>query len=565
MGLFQKKESAPVYTFLVGGQAGDGAREAGTNLARLVAGMGYEVFISVEYPSLIRGGHNFARFSFSAEKITGDYQALDAIVALNEETIRLHLPELKKDGKIFADARDAAKFPGAFGLPVVEAAKAVGAPPIARAALALGAVCACYGIDLKKLTAIFEEIFQDKAGKNIELATDGFDYFKENYQPVAPIALLKKSNKKIIDGNEALAEGMIAGGLKNYFAYPMTPSSSILHYLAKRAHDKNLKVIQPENEIAAVNMALGSIYAGARTATGSSAGGFALMLEAMAFAGIAELPIVVADSQRASTSTGVPTRVGQGDLDFVRHLPGEFPRVVLAPGDPEEAFLLGGAAMNLAWKYQTPVVVLLDKYLSENAVAIDLPYNKVTAEEIKLGDGPNYRRYQLSADGVSPLAFPGQKDTVVKINSYEHDEAGWITDRPDLTKAMTEKRFAKMSGIIKERDKSEAIKIYGDKNSDNVVLFWGSVKSPLLEALKHTRRPFKAVQVVWLEPLADGQLTKILKQAKKVVGVESNFTGQLAGLIREKTGVAITNKILKYDSLPFEPMDLAKQLDAFFR
>lgn len=555
------KKSVSVYTIIVGGQAGDGAKEAGINLARLVNKLGYEVFASIEYPSLIKGGHNFARLSFSEEKIYSDYRALDAVIALNQETVSLHRPELKKGGVIFCDESDAEKNKGVYTLPINKSAKDLQAPAIARAAVALGAFCAHYGIDLGILTGIFQEIFGDKAKMNIDLAEIGFKYFQNNYKPGPLLNKVKETHNQIIDGNGAVAEGLIAAGLENYFAYPMTPASTILHYLAKESRNRKLKVIQPENEIAVINMALGSSYAGSRTATGSSGGGFALMLEAMAMAGISETPIVVVDAQRASTSTGVPTRVGQGDLNFSRHLPGEYPRILLAPGDIEEAYEYCALAMNLTWKYQVPVVVLMDKQLSEGYGSAALPVDKVTVGDIKVGGGASYKRYEYTADGISPLAFPGQADTVVKINSYEHNENGHMEDDPRIVKAMIEKRFAKNKAIFEEQKKHDILKIFGDNKSKNAVIFWGSVKGAILEAIKCSKKSFKAIQIVWPEPMDGARLLKELNGAKKIICVENNFTGQMSQLIREKTGLEIKHKILKYDSLPFEPIELAGQID----
>ena len=558
-----KKKDKLVYTALVGGAAGDGAKEASINLGRLAARHGYEFFLSVEYPSLIRGGHNFARVSISAEKIHIDEARLDIILALNEETIEKHRSELKKGAMIFCDGGFAGS-KNIISIPAGDWVKQENLPRLCRASALLGAVCGYFGFELEELNKIFREIFGEKAGPNIILAKKGYEFFREKNIGGLKLRKIKAAEKTVVDGNEAFSEGLIKAGLTNYYAYPMTPSSSILHYLAKKSKSYGLKVVQPENEISVINMALGSSYAGKRTAVASTGGGFALMLEAMAFAGMAEIPIVVADAQRASTSTGVPTRTGQGDLDFVRNLPGEYPRLILAPGDAEEAYLAAGAAMNLAWKYQLPAVVLLDKHLSESVTAVKLASDKIKIEKPKIASGASYRRYAFVADGVSPLAFPGDKNLVVKISSYEHDEDGYICDTVENTKKMCEKRFAKEKGLRKDGKKYETIKIYGDKKSKNAVIFWGSVKGAVVEALRKTRRPFKAIQIVWLEPFDADKFSKELKGVKKTVLVENNYTAQLGKLIREKTGLEIKSKILRYDSLPFDPDGLAKQLDKIF-
>ena len=561
-----QNKNEKIYTILVGGQAGDGAREAGVNLGRMLCKLGYHVFSTVEYPSLIRGGHNFCRVSFSKEKISSDYRDLDIIVALNQETIELHQKELKKDGAIFFDntLKGISGKPGKpISLPISSYTKEAGVAPMMKTAVALGALCYYFDFDLEALKKVFEEIFKIKAEGNVFLAQKGYDYLRDLKVVQKQIDFpLSKEKGSMIDGNTALSEGMVKAGMKNYIAYPMTPATSILHHLAKRAKEYELKVTQAESEVAVINMALGSAFAGVRTATGSSGGGFALMLEALSMAGMAEIPLVVAESQRPGPSTGVPTRTAQGDLNFVRRIPGEFPRIVLAPGDQEEAYELGGVAMNLAWKYQVPVIVLLDKQLSESLVNADLKKIKIKPEKFKSSKGgKNYQRYAFSKDGVSPLCFPGTKDTIVKVNSYEHSEDGLITESSEMTQKMFDKRFAKSKDIEKDLIKMKGIRVYGDKNSKNILVFWGSTKGAVLEAIKYVKKPVKAVQILAMEPMPIKSLVEVLKGAKKIIDIELNYTGQLAEVIREKTGIEIKNKILKYDTYAFEPMELSKKID----
>ena len=560
----QKREK--IYTILIGGQAGDGAREAGVNLGRLLSKMGYYVVNTVEYPSLIRGGHNFCRISFSKEKLFSDYTALDAIIALNQETVLLHQKELKKDGVIFFDNNlnsVTGKTGKLISLPISSYAKEAGVSQMMRTAVALGAFCYYFGIEINLLNKVFEEIFKQKAQPNIDLAQKGYKYLADKKFDKIKFDLPTKTEKgEMIDGNAAVAEGMVKAGMKNYIAYPMTPATSVLHHLAKKAEVYGLKVTQAESELAVINMALGCAYAGVRTATGSSGGGFALMLEALSMAGMAEIPVVAVESQRPGPSTGVPTRTAQGDLDFVRRIPGEFPRIVLAPGDQEEAYELGGAVMNLAWKYQMPAVVMLDKCLSESQANVDLKNIKIKLEKIKTSAGGiNYKRYAFGGNGVSPLCFPGTPNTVVKAGSYEHDEQGYICEDGKISEKMFTKRFSKVKELEKEIKNIKGIRVYGDKKSKNIVVFWGSTKGAVLEAIKHTKKSVKAVQVVAIEPLPTKILIEVLRSAKKIVDIELNFTAQLAQLICEKTGIKIKNKILKYDTTAYEPMELAKKID----
>lgn len=558
-----------IYTILIGGQAGDGAREAGINLARLFCKLGYYVFASMEYPSLIRGGHNFCRVSFSKEKIYSDYRELDAIIALNQETADLHKNELKKSGVIFFDNNlnsIVGKSGQLISLPIISYAKEIDAPVLARTAVALGAFCCYFDLPLLKLNEVFTDIFSNKAQKNIDLAQKGFDYLQDkNFGQTKFPEADKKIKGQIIDGNAATGEGMVAAGMKNYIAYPMTPATSVLHHLAKQAPKYGLKVTQAESEVAVINMVLGSAYAGTRTATGTSGGGFALMTEALSMAGIAEIPTVVVESQRPGPSTGVPTRTAQGDLQFIRQVLGEFPRIVLAPGDQEEAYELGGKAMNLAWQYQLPVMIALDKHLSESLSNADFSKIKIKPKKIKISKGgKNYQRYAFSTDGVSPLCFPGTKDTIVKANSYEHSEEGLITESAEMTQKMFDKRFAKIKNLEKEMVGMKSIRTYGDKNSKNILVFWGSTKGAVLEAIKHTKKTIKAVQILAIEPLSTKSLLDTFKGARKIIDVELNYTAPLASLIREKTGIEIKYKILKYDTYAFEPVELAKKIDKIF-
>ena len=573
-GSSKKTAASPhenIFTVNIGGAAGDGAREAGVSLAELLNDLNFEAFVSFDYPSLIRGGHNFSRVSFSGEKIHSDHSALDVLVALNEETLKVHRDELHKDAVVLADSfekEDMERFgANAIVLPMKEFAQQIGAPPITRTSAALGAVCYLLGFSLDDVKAILNDVFKNKSLEaNLKLAEMGYEHLEKlQFRHWKKLTPLRANNAELTDGNTAFGKGLVAAGLDFYFAYPMTPSSSILHFLAKQQKEYKIKVVQPESELAVVNMALGAAYAGKRTAVGTATGGFALMQEAFALSGIAELPLAIAVSQRYAPATGVPTYTSQGDLQFILHSGhGEFPRIVLAPGDPQEAFICGAEALNLAWKYQTPVIVLLDKQLSESLETIPaLDPGKIKTERGKILEGApqNYRRYEIAPDGVSPMVFPGTPGAVVKVDSYEHDESGLATDEAEMVKAMGDKRFAKADGIAKEMGTRETVKVYGDKNSRNVVVFWGSTKGAVLEAAKYLTKPAKLLQIVWMEPFDAEKVAAELSGAKTIIDVEVNRTAQLAALIREKTGIAVHKKILQYNARPFDPLELAEKID----
>lgn len=493
-----KNSHDEIFTIGIGGAAGEGVKKTGIDIGLFLRDLGYEIYLSVDYPSLIRGGHNFVRLSCGKEKIWSDHSQLDVLIALNEETVELHRSEMKADTVMLAD------------------------------------------LPLSEITEKIKGILKEK-----------------KFEP-------GKSEGELVDGNTAFSEGLLAAGLDFYIAYPMTPSTSILHHLASKQTKEGLKVIQPENEISVINMALGAVYAGKRTAIGSASGGFALMQEAFSFAGMAELPLVAVISQRQAPATGVPTHSSQSDLRFVLHAGhGEFPRIVIAPGDPEESFHIGASALNMAWKFQVPVIILLDKILSEHMMTVSIDRNSISVEQGKIAENTdeNYSRYEFTQDGISPMAFPGAKNTVIKITSYEHDEKGITVEKAEEVKKMIDKRFAKMMSIQSEMQNQETIKIYGDTESENIVVFFGSTKGPVLEASKYFDNKAKLVQIVWLEPFDKERVLKELSKAKKIICVEGNHNSQLASLIREKTGIEIVEKILRYDSLPFDPIKLAEQIN----
>jgi len=561
-----------IFTVVIGGAAGDGLREAGNNLGQVLNKIGYEVFISFKYPSLIRGGHNYARISFSNEKVFYDNSHIDVLIALNDETVLRHLPKLSNNAVIFAENYEKEKIDRRditlVNLPFSKFIKETNAPLIARSSIALGALCYLLNLPLNEMLDVLHKVFQEKSlESNITLAKLGYEYLsKTNFKHWKKIKIKNKTRKReLIDGNTAFAKGLVAAGLKFYLAYPMTPSTSILHFLAKNQKNFNLKVIQPENEIAVINMALGVAYAGKRVAIGTATGGFALMQEAFSLACMAEIPIVIAVSQRQAPATGVPTHSSQADLRFIIHSGhGEFPRVVMAPGDPEEAFQCGANALNLAWQYQIPVIVILDKHVSENSTTstINTKLIKVKNGNLLKNINNHYSRYLITKNGISPIAFPGTPNIAVKSNSYEHNEDGIATEDLDMIKKMQDKRFKKGESLLKEIKKYKTFKIYGDLKSKNAVVFWGSTKTNVLEAAKYLHKKVKLIQVLWLEPFDTEHILPQFKSVKNIISIESNHNAQFAGLLQEKTGIKTTHHILSYDSRPFEPLELAEKINS---
>jgi 2-oxoglutarate ferredoxin oxidoreductase subunit alpha len=341
-----------------------------------------------------------------------------------------------------------------------------------------------------------------------------------------------------------------------YFAYPMTPSSSVLHYLA--AHDRELGVVavHPENEIAVINMAVGATFAGARAMVGSSGGGFALMEEAFSLAGMVESPVLCYLGSRPGPSTGVPTYTSQGDLNFALYQGhGEFPRIVASPGSMEEAFYLAAEMLNLLWRFQTPGILLTEKHLAESRMTVDVDLNKVKWPEPVMHSGGDYKRYLDTEDGVSPLLLPPSKE-LIKWNSYEHDELGITTEDPDMIARMQEKRQKKQKAIIEHLKTIHTVNVFGDKGTK--IFTYGSTTLSVMEALKAGGIEATVVQPIYLEPLPVWELKKY--KEGEVIVVEQSCSAQFASLLEEKAGIEAKAIIKKYDGRPFDPVELVNKL-----
>jgi 2-oxoglutarate ferredoxin oxidoreductase subunit alpha len=342
--------------------------------------------------------------------------------------------------------------------------------------------------------------------------------------------------------------------LDAYFAYPMTPATPVLHFLASKQAEHNITVVQPENEIAVVNASLGANYAGAMSMVGTSGGGFALMVEALSLQGMSEIPLVVYLASRPAPSTGVPTYTGQGDLKFaVNAGHGEFPRVVVAPGDAKEAFYRTMEALYLAYKYRTLSIILGDKHVGEsNYTFDDFQAATVKPDKFLIKPSADYKSYALTDTGVSPRAVPGYGVPVL-ATSYEHDEYGHTREEAEWAVKMTDKRLKKWEHIRKEVGKLKPVSVYG--KGENLIISWGSTKGAIIDALDELKG-FRFMQVSYITPFPSAEVKKEIGNSKKVVLVENNATGLLGEIIAEQTGCAIKDKLLKYDGRPFTSRDV---------
>jgi len=569
---------------LVGGEAGAGITRSGFLFAKTCLRGGLYVFGANDYQSLIRGGHNFYTVRADEEQVHSQADTVDLLLALNKETILLHKDELVDGAGVIYDGdqitvtgeelgRDDIKL---YSVPLQSTVKMLEGPQIMENTVALGAVIALLDYELELLNGVLRDTFKPKIAElNIEAAKQGYNYTMEHYGNSFGYKLKKTGSagkKRIfLTGNEAIGLGALNAGCKLYAAYPMTPATSILHFLAPLDREYRMVVIQTESEIAAVNMVAGASYAGVRSMTATSGGGFCLMSEGLGMIGMTETSPVIVLVQRPGPSTGLPTYSGQGDLRFAIHASqGEFPRVVIAPGNVEESFCKTVEAFNLAEKFQIPALIISDKYLSEShGTAEPFDQNRVRIDHGKLMTeteytaAEEYMRHKFTEDGVSPRAIPGTKGAIVRTNADEHNELGYTTEDPVLTTKMADKRFRKLDALNKELENYETVKLYGAEEADATVIGWGSTKGPIREAMKVLGKEgikVNFLQIVYLHPFPVDKVQKTLKSAKKTIVVENNRTSQLSSLIREYLLTAVDHKILKYDGRPFNPEALAQSI-----
>ena len=533
------------YSFIIAGRAGDGIRQAGSSLARVLARLNYRIYFWDDYPSLIRGGHNFSIVRASGYPVQAFGSAADIVVALNEAAAGKH-SNLKPGGFLVYDS-DTFEASG-VGIGLAGIVKELGGKPVMRNVAAVGATARLIGVDWHIVEDVIGKAVPRDADLNLRIARSGYD---KAGKPRLKLEKLEGEPLALVQGNEAIALGAARAGLKIYIAYPMTPASSILHFLARYEDELGLVTYHPENEIAAVITAIGAAYAGARTMVGSSGGGFALMTEGVSLCAQSETPVVFVVSQRPGPSTGVPTYTMQADLHFVLNSgQGDIVRFVVAPGDPDEAFIWTGHALNLAWKYQIPAFVLTDKTLSESTYSFESKGDEVEWGNERLWDGDGtYKRYLMSEDGVSPLAFPGREGAVVKGTSYEHDEFGIAAEEPEAIERMQTKRLTKRKGLYEDISRMEAVKTYGNTHSKVGLVCWGSTKGACVEVAQ--RLDLKVIQPIVLEPFPVEQVREALQGVTRVIGIETNATGALCRLL-SCNGLAVDERILKFDGRPFD-------------
>jgi 2-oxoglutarate/2-oxoacid ferredoxin oxidoreductase subunit alpha len=570
---------------LAGGEAGDGVFAVSDMLALLFARAGLEVLTTQTYSSRIRGGHINASVRVAEEELRSQGDELDLLIALDLETVELHRKTIREGGIILydnsqgeidlgdLDQRQVTIFP----IPARKIAREKLNAPIMKNIVMTGAALTAVNFDpeFELLGHLIRERFLSKGekivDKNLEAAAAGRDLVLQANQPVRyQMEKRQRARKMLLQGSDAVAFGALVAGCRFMASYPITPASDVMEYLVNKFPKYNGVMVQAEDELSAINMAIGAAFGGTRALAASSGPGVALMIEALGLAAVTETPLVVVDVQRCGPSTGMPTRMEQADLNLLVYgAHGEIPRIVIAPSDIEECFYQTIRAFNLAEKYQCPVIIATDQYLSQSQrTTWPFDLSKVTIdrgwllsdEDLKNLDG-QFKRYLITDRGISPRTMPSQEAGIFKTTGVEHVESGNATENPDARTRMMRKRFAKLDTFRKED--MQPPRLYGNPGSDITLVGWGSTKGVILEAMERLKQEdghdLKLMQILDLWPFPDHALAEILRTSRQVIVVENNFTGQLANLIRQQTGIECS-KVVKYNGAPFAPKELYQRL-----
>lgn len=575
----QQKVTDMDYTLRIGGEAGQGLQTTGGSLAKIFSRLRYHVFTHQDYMSRIRGGHNFYQIRFSEQPVTASRDSVHILIAMDKNTIDIHQRDVHEQGVILYDPEDVDdELEGDIFQPVpfAELAEKEGGSKIMANTVSIGAVLGLFNFEMDAAEKVVRESLAKKSDKviedNLKALQAGHTYIREHCQHLDNFQTgsAGKDDLMLINGIQAIAFGAITAGCSFYSAYPMTPSTGVMVYLAGKAEEHNIVVEQAEDEISAINMALGASYAGVRSMTGTSGGGFALMTEGVSLAAMTETPIVICEMQRPGPATGLPTRTEQGDLLFVLHGGhGEFPKVLLTPGTPEQAFRAANKAFDLAEKYQIPVFIQGDQYLGDTewtckGFALDeLTYTDYRLREEKLEQLDRYSRYTVTDDGISPLAVPGASRHLVVVDSDEHDEAGHIIEDAETRNRMVKKRlFSKIEAIRREISPPE---LYGADEPEIILVCYGSTYGPVKEVVDRLSGDNKIAMLHFSEiypfPLSDSSdYLELLRKARQTICIEVNATGQFAGLLHCETDFSVSDRLNRYDGRPYTTDSLLAEI-----
>ncbi|MFA5821141.1 MAG: 2-oxoacid:acceptor oxidoreductase subunit alpha [Candidatus Gracilibacteria bacterium] len=555
---------------LIGGPAGAGIEKSGKLLTLSFVRGGYRVFANVEHMSQIRGGNNFLRIRVDEKFQQCHEENTDILIALDKQTIAEHMGEMNEGGAIIYDGEEMKPEKNVLmvNVPLKSLAISELGNPVMANVIGLGVLFGLIDYDISGLKEVLGKVFGNKSvevrAANEKAAQMGFDIAKEKWADKFEIKIKKGAgkNEMFLMGNDAVSLGALKAGVKFVGEYPMTPSSSILHFMAQWSEKYGVVVKHVEDEIAAANSIIGAGFAGVRALAATSGGGFALMTEAVGLASMNEVPIVIVNVMRPGPATGLPTRTAAGDLRQVIHSGQDDPvKIVLCPGDIFECFEMGFEAFNLAEKYQLPVIITYDKNLGEGYFTVPAFDDSkmvvdrgslLTQEELE--KMPEYKRYLRAANGVSPRSIPGMKGGTHRATSDEHNEFGEICETAENRKLMVEKRMKKLEAALNDMPKPLLI---GEKNAEITLVTWNSSKLACLETMEILGKDkINILQIRCAYPFHKKEVSEILKKAKRLVAVEQNYTAQMAGLVAENTGILIEEKILRYDGRPMTAQNI---------
>jgi 2-oxoglutarate ferredoxin oxidoreductase subunit alpha len=540
------KDGVMDFSVVIGGEAGQGVFSVELEATEILSALDYHFFATKNYMSRIRGGHNFHMIRIADQPVHAlSGEPWSMVIALDEETGKRHRPNLREDGihlsrqmtrEIESEAR------GSF-----------------QDVTSVNSILV--GLILSVIGADPEAAAQAAEPQHREFLKRGFE-FAGRWNLAGSFAIAPKAgNHCKLDGNQALALGALLGGCQYMAGYPMTPATSIMHHFSTAARNIPVHFEQAEDEISAINMALGASYAGVRSMVATSGGGFALMQEGVSLAGMTETPIVIIVAQRPGPATGLPTRTEQADLHFVLHAGhGEFRRIIFAPGSIDEAIMLTRDGLDLADRFQIPVFVLTDQYFADSVYSVEdkIPV-QVLSREYPIFD-KTYRRYRLTDNGISPLSYPGLSEALIKVDSDEHDEEGKITEDPARRKRMVDKRLGKRELL---RKIAVPPTFYGDGDAEAVVLCWGSNKLIVREAVERLRH--EGISIAGLHfgqvyPLTAEMIGSYELESRELICVENNAQGQFAQLLKREYGLAVAHPVLKYNGECFTVAELHRSL-----
>jgi 2-oxoglutarate ferredoxin oxidoreductase subunit alpha len=565
----------------IGGAAGDGVASTGETYAIACSRSGLHVTTYQSYQSVIRGGHIWFQIRASNEKMYSQGDDFHILLALNQDTIDIHLPEISSPGGVIYDPSrhrldEEALPPGVKALPIPtqEISMEVTGKPLMQNTVALGAIMHFLRLDVEVLGSALAKLFKRKGEKIIELNKDtarrGYEHAKERYEPFDFGLKPAGEPRPIMSGNQSICLGAVAAGVKLLAQYPMTPASSIMHWMAVHGPRYGVVVKQTEDELAAMNLIIGANFSGVRAMTATSGGGYSLMVEATGLAGMTETPAVIVEVQRAGPSTGLPTKTEQGDLDMIFGASqGDYPRIILAPRNPEECFEMAWRAFNLADVYQCPVFIISDLYLGEMWRTVTPPNFEVPiVRGLMANGGSEFRRYKVTDTGISPRAFPGQPGLMFIAGSDEHNEKGdlisdvmaGIPEHVNERARQMDKRMRKLKTALKEMRPPE---LYGPENADITIISWGSTQAAVRDALvilEDEGITANSLEFFDLWPLRAAETREMLERTSETLVVEGNYTGQFTRLLRAETGFEVKNRFYKYDGEPFYPRDVVRRV-----